>query len=229
MGDMEDQPRINVGAGIAWSAAVVLAMLAASYWAWQVIPGDARLPMHWNEMGEVDGYASKGKALLFAPGVAVLIALIFAVVPLVEPRGKNLARSRVLYHSLWAGMLIVFAVVHATIIASAMGVKGAPSTYLIPGLGLLFVVIGNVLGKTRSNFSTGIRTPWTLSSEYSWDKTHRWTGRMWVVVGLAVMASSPFLEMKWQLAVLLGGVMVSTAVAFVMSYVFWRQDPSRER
>lgn len=229
MSDVEGQPRIGVGTGVAWSAAVVVAMLAATLWAWEVIPDGAQLPIHWNAMGEVDGYTTKPNALLFAPVVAGLIAVIFAIVPFIEPRKQNLMRSRVLYHALWAGMMVVFAVVHATIIASALGIKGAPSTYLVPGLGLFFVVIGNVLGKVRSNYSTGIRTPWTLSSDYSWEKTHRLTGRLWVLVGLAAIAATPFLDMKWQLAILIGGVIASTAAAFVMSYVFWRQDPARGR
>jgi uncharacterized membrane protein len=52
--------------------------------------------------------------------------------------------------------------------------------------------IGNVLGKLRSNFFVGIRTPWTLSSEHVWDQTHRWAGRLFVGAAavLAVLAGA---------------------------------------
>lgn len=228
MDESEKTPRIGTGAGFAWSAVAIMAMLAATAAVWNEIPADARLPMHWNAQGEIDGYASKTTALFFAPAVAALIAVIFAVAPYLEPRKRNLAAGRALYHALWAGMMIVFAGVHVQIIASALGYVSSPSTFLITSLGLLFVVVGNLLAKTRSNFIMGVRTPWTLSSDYSWEKTHRWLGRLWVLLGLATFASAFFLDRQVQLYLFVGGAIASVVVAFVLSYVFWRNDPARQ-
>ena len=229
MSEIDDQPRINVAAGLAWSAVVVVAMLGASFWVWNMVPDGTQVPIHWNAYGEINGYSTKRNAFLFAPGIAVMITALFAIIPLVEPRKQNLMRSRVLYHTLWAGMLIVFVAVQATILTAALGMKSSLATFLVPGIALLFVVIGNVLGKSRSNFLMGVRTPWTLSSDYAWEKTHRWTGRLWVLIGLATIAASPFADMKAQVAILIGGLIISIVAAVVMSYVFWRQDPARQR
>ncbi|MCK7526814.1 MAG: SdpI family protein [Ignavibacteriales bacterium] len=47
------------------------------------------------------------------------------------------------------------------------------SQAMLPAMGLLFIVIGSMLRKAKRNFFIGIRTPWTLSSDYVWDKTHQ--------------------------------------------------------
>lgn len=218
---------IRVGAGLAWSAVAISAMLLASYVAWNELSADARVPVHWNIRGEVDGYASKAVALLFAPVVAALIAVISAIAPLLEPRQGNLASGRTLYYAIWAGMMVLFGGVHIGIIAAAFGYHASVPTFLIPALGLLFAVVGNALGKTRSSFTMGIRTPWTLSSDYAWEKTHRALGRLWVLFGLATAASPFFLDVREQTYLLFGGVLGSTIFAVGLSYFYWRADPTR--
>jgi uncharacterized membrane protein len=227
MSDTDRAPPIRIARGLAWSGLAIAAMLAASWYAWMQLPADAQLPIHWNIAGEVDGYAPKATALLFAPAVAVLITAIFAVVPLFEPRRENLNRGRTLYHALWAGMLIIFAAVHAHIVTAALGLTPEKPSFLIPAFGILLVIIGNFLGKTRSNFVMGVRTPWTLSSDYAWEKTHRWLGRMWVMLGLATAASPFVLDFQGQMILFVGGALVTALAAVVMSYVYWRNDRAR--
>ena len=43
---------------------------------------------------------------------------------------------------------------------------------LAPALGVLFYGIGVLMGKARLSWFAGIRTPWTLSNEEVWDRTH---------------------------------------------------------
>ena len=43
---------------------------------------------------------------------------------------------------------------------------------IIPSLTLLFFYTASMLSKVKRNFFIGIRTPWTLSSSRSWNKTH---------------------------------------------------------
>jgi uncharacterized membrane protein len=90
-------------------------------------------------------------------------------------------------------------------------------------------VLGNYLGKTRSNFFAGVRTPWTLSSEYSWEKTHRLGGRLFVATGLATVAVSLLAGTPWDLYVILGGTFITVIVSIVMSFVYWRRDPDRQK
>jgi len=92
----------------------------------------------------------------------------------------------------------------------------------------LFIAIGNVLGKARPNWFVGVRTPWTLSSDYSWDKTHRLTGRLFVLAGLVSIIAALFAPMPWVFITLLGTVLGATLISVVMSFVWWKRDPVRE-
>ena len=40
-------------------------------------------------------------------------------------------------------------------------------------MSILFIIIGNVMGRIRPTFFVGIRTPWTLADDEVWRKTHR--------------------------------------------------------
>lgn len=62
----------------------------------------------------------------------------------------------------------------------------------------LFLVIGNVMGKLRPNYTVGIRTPWTLANDRVWDQTHRFGGKTFVFAGglLCVLAALP-LDLAW--------------------------------
>jgi uncharacterized membrane protein len=98
---------------------------------------------------------------------------------------------------------------------------------MIPGMSILFMGIGNYLGKTRSNWFGGVRTPWTLSSDYSWEKTHRATGWLFVLSGLAGMGAWLTVGTVPAFIILIGSIIASSIVAVILSYVYWRQDPQR--
>jgi uncharacterized membrane protein len=87
--------------------------------------------------------------------------------------------------------------------------------------------MGNVLTTVRSNYMFGVRTPWTLSSELSWDKTHRLVGRLFVVAGIGVFAASLLGQLLLVFWLLMGSVVVVLVVGFAYSYLVWRDDPDR--
>ena len=91
---------------------------------------------------------------------------------------------------------------------------------------MLFVVLGNVLGKVTKNFFVGIRTPWTLASDEVWLRTHRLGGRVFVLAGLAVVLSG---LAGGGVAPLLVAVFTAAFVPIVYSYIIYRrlEDPRR--
>ncbi len=119
----------------------------------------------------------------------------------------------------------MFGVLHVATLASASGLQVNMNKVAQPALGIAFVVIGNYLGKMRSNFTCGIRTPWTLSSELSWNKTHRLGGRLFFVFGL-VMLVLPFtpIPMHAGWGIFVCGALLSAIIPAVYSYFIWKQD-----
>jgi len=143
---------MNRKLGVYASVAIVLIMGAVAAWAWPQIPADKPLAVHWSATGAPNAYASKFWALLGLPLLAAAVAAILALVPLVEPRARNLAMSAKAYVIVWIGGLAVLATAYVALVLNATGHPVRIKVVLPITVGALFVVIGNYLGKTRSNF-----------------------------------------------------------------------------
>jgi uncharacterized membrane protein len=209
------------------SVGAIAAMLLIAAWAWVQIPAGAQVPIHWGIDGRPDGYASKEFALLFTPVLTIGLAALLYFLPRFEPRAQNIARSGPAYLQVTIAIIVLMVCLQVVVALAAVGQPLDITVVLSVAVGLLFVVIGNVLGKVRSNFLFGVRTPWTLSSDLSWNKTHRLVGRLFVILGLAVVVVGLVAGTTAFLVVLLGGIVVILAVSVVYSYRVWRSDPDR--
>jgi uncharacterized membrane protein len=210
--------------GIA-SALLVLTLFAAALVAGMVIPGDARLPIHWGLSGEPDRFADKWSALLMPPFIAGAVSSLFYALPALEPKQEGLSRSQGLYLWGWAAVLLLMAVVDLIVLSAAFG-WGIPANHLLmAGLGVALIMIGNQLGKSRRMFMIGLRTPWTLASEEVWIKTHRLAGKL-MVLGGAVMAVAALLPLPSGLLATIGLAMIAAAAGIptIYSYLLWRHE-----
>ncbi len=207
-----------------FSGVIFLFTIALTIWAWGQIPADAQIPFHWNIQGEVDDYASKPVGLLMGPTMVIILTILMIAIPRMEPRKENLAQSQKAYQIVIGGVLLFFAGLHLTTIVAALGYELDVSTMMAFLLGALFMAIGNYLGKIRSNFMFGIRTPWTLSSEASWNKTHRLGGWLFFGFGLLIFLSGFLHSGELTLPLLFSGLFGSIIFLFGYSYWVWRQD-----
>jgi uncharacterized membrane protein len=211
-----------------FSAVVVGFLCIVSAWAWTQLPADAQVPIHWDIDGEPNGFASKTVGLLLLPLITAGVAALFWVIPSIEPRRANILRSAKAYTAIWIGVVLLLAVVDLVAVAAAMGSGLNVSTIVPIGVGALFIVIGNYLPKVRPNYMVGIRTPWTLTSDLSWDRTHRIGGRLFVVEGIVFILFG-FLRPPREVLIvgLLGGIAVMLVFLFAYSYRVWKSDPGK--
>jgi uncharacterized membrane protein len=208
---------------------LAVAMLAVSGWAWGQIPDGAQVPIHWGIDGQPNGWAPKPFALFGLPLLSVGLALLLAFAPRVDPRYANLRRSATAYWAIAYAALGLLAVVHVAAVLIATGRNLNIGLIVSVAIGVLFVIIGNFLGKTRSSWIFGIRTPWTLSSERSWTRTHRLGGYLFVALGVLVVVVALIGPAWLDVAVLLGGVAVVVLTLTVYSYLVWRDDAERQQ
>ncbi|MEX2015337.1 MAG: SdpI family protein, partial [Candidatus Hydrogenedentales bacterium] len=157
------------------------------------------------------------------------ILILFAILPRIEPRRQHLQQSRRPYVMIGIGVLVFFLAVHAWLVASALGLRGNTSVFILAMVGALFVLIGFVLGRVKSNFVMGIRTPWTLSSELSWEKTHRLGGILFVSLGVLMLLGSLVVGSEILVPWLVGASLCMVAVLLVYSYIVWRNDPNKQQ
>lgn len=211
-----------------WIPLVLLGLTAAvAAWGWREVPDGARLPTHWNIRGEVDGYGSKTFGLLFPPVTAALMTLFILFGTRFDPRRRNVERSAEAMIATAAAANFGMLVIAIVVVLEGTGSSIETSRIVFGAVGVMLAVIGNYLPKTRSNFFLGVRTPWTLSSERAWAKTHRLGGRIMFVTGVVTAAAAALLGAPVAAAVLGLGVVAELVTSTVYSYLVWKTDPER--
>ena len=220
-----DSPSRPFRTALIGSLLILAAATALAFWAWEKIPADTRIPIHWNVKGEADGFTGRIGIWYTVFGIAGITALL-AIVPLLEPRKGHLLQSSRAYQAVWLALVGFFGLLHAIIVVSALGHEISINRWICIGIGLLFAVVGNYLGKTRSNFILGIRTPWTLSSERSWRRTHRLGGLLFLLFGIEILLLGIFnVSGKPLFYSLIAGMLVVVPAPLIYSYVVWKNDP----
>lgn len=208
----------------------VTSMAAASVIAGSVLPETMRLPIHWDLFGQPDRFAGKWVALLMPAGITAMVSLLFYFLPAIEPRKEGLARSQGLYLWGWLALLLMGGVIELALLSTAFG-WGIRTLHLIAGgVGVVLMLIGNQLGKSRSMYLIGLRTPWTLASEEVWIKTHRLCGKLMVAGGLAMVATALLPVPSGLLATVCAAViLVSAGVPILYSFLAWRRERSADQ
>ncbi len=210
--------------------AFILAVIFSAYGWMHTDPG-AQVPVHFNMSGEADRYGSKAEAFLFLPALLLGITFLLSLAPSIDPRGKNLRRSRPVYIVGWMIGVIAIAGGQGLITWTALG-GGVEGSVMARGIGVfiaaIMLLLGLVIAKARPNFFAGIRTPWTLSSDLSWDKTHRLASRVYLLAGLLGLAAALLLPPEPVTIGLFAALIASTLGLVIYSWHVWKHDPARE-
>ena len=211
------------------SLVLLTLMTAGSLWAFATFPNQIHIAVHWGINGMPDSYAGRTKALIILPAIGAVMTLVLALLPKLEPRRRNLIASRKFFAVSWIANMSVLALAHGLILLSAAGHPVPVPRVLLGASALALAVIGNFMGKTRSTFMIGaIRLPWTLTSEYAWEKSNRLAGRFFVATGIVTLAFLTVASVREAGNVLLVGVFTAIIAGAVSSYVYWLHDPNRE-
>ncbi|PLX27260.1 hypothetical protein C0583_04475 [Candidatus Parcubacteria bacterium] len=163
---------------------IILACLSSIYF-YSVFP--SKVPIHWNIEGQVDNYSSKEIGAFLFPVVILAMYLMFILIPYLDPKKNRYDEFRKTYHIFKNLMILFMTITYFVASFSAIGIGMSISTWIPIMVGMLFVVLGNYMSKIKPNWFMGIRTPWTLSSEEVWNKTHRFGGLVFILGGLVMM------------------------------------------
>ena len=203
---------------------VMAAMFAAAAWAWPQLP--ERISVHWDFKGDVDRWGGKFEGLVAMPLIVVGIYLLMLVLPLFDPGRLNYRNFAKTYNVIRITIVVFMAAIYAVLLFNAFGHAFNVTTAVFLMVGVLFIVLGNFLGKIRPNWFIGVRTPWTLSSKSSWDKTHRLASWLFILMG-ALFFPVALLQTTWSIVTMFVIDGLCLAWTIVYSYLVYRNDPHR--
>ncbi len=213
--------------GLLYSIPSLLILTAISVYGFITIPEGTQISSHFNIDGEVDDTTDRNFLLIGMPVFAVILMLVFAAIPAIDPRRRNVERSRGLYYAGWFGMFGILIMTHAMLVFSAAHNTVPDSRWMLAGVSILLIAIGNFMAKSRSTWFLGLRTPWTLSSEHAWTVANRLAGWLMVLTGIASLGLGIFQNEQTGLLTMIAGAVMSAIAGVVVSFFAWRSDPER--
>ncbi len=163
----------------------ILVAVSVGMWLYPRLP--EKMASHWNLAGEINGYVSKFWGVVLMPLVAGGLWGLFEVIPLIDPLKKNIAKFRKEYNLLVAVIVLGLLVIYGLALGWNLGWRFDWGRVMAVVFGGLFWLIGTILPKTKRNWFLGFRTPWTLSSDRVWEKTHQQGGKIFKAVGLIAL------------------------------------------
>ena len=175
--------------------------------------------------GGITNYMNKPMGAFLLPLIMALIWIGMLYLPKIDPRRSHYAKFAKSYGLILCLILTFFFVLQIVIILVALGFSVPVNTIIPFAAGVLIIVIGNYMPKSKSNFFYGIKTPWTLSSEISWKKTHKLGGILFVLSGILICLSSLFLNGSITSIIVLISIILSVVIIFIASYFFAKNAP----
>ncbi len=186
-----------------------------------------QIPMHWNIAGEVDRYGSRLEGAFAMPILNLLLLVMMIWLPAIDPRRRSYKKFEAFYKLFQWTMVIFLAGMQSLVIAWALGHQLSISLYVKLGIGILFIIIGNYMGKVRSNWFVGIKNPWTLENEEVWMKTHRLAGPLMFGAGVLTIILA-FVNKGFAFWIIIGAIVFASLVPMIYSYMIYRRITNPE-
>ena len=189
---------------------------------WNQFP--EQMASHWNINDQADDYMPKFWGVFLMPIISLGMLILFLVIPNIDPLKANIAEFRNIFN-LFILLIVAFMLyVHGLTLAWNMGNQSFKmSAAMLPFLGILFIFIGYMLRQAKRNFFIGIRTPWTLSSDTVWDKTHQLGSVLFMVSGALAFVGS-FLGGTIAFWLFFIPLMGSVLFLILYSYILYRNE-----
>ena len=201
------------------STIVTLLPIVAGLIMWNMLP--ERIVTHWNASGQADGWSGKSFAIFGLPVIMLAGHWLCILVTAHDPKNSG-QNDKIFKIVLWI-LPITSLITSGAVYAIALGSDISIDLMVRVLIGLMFVMLGNYLPKCKQNHTIGVKITWTLQNEENWNKTHRFTGRLWVLGGIFILATM-FIPMKSYGGVFVVVLLLLSFLPMIYSYVYHRKQ-----
>ena len=185
------------------------------------------VPVHW----DLDGGVTYGEKIKLFPlaGLSLVFGIFMPFLAKIDPRKQNYERFADAYFGTRI-ILLVFMIVMMSITLTESLYPGflQVGRVVCAMVAVMFILLGNLMPKFKSNFFTGMKTPWALSNENVWNKTQRLGGRLFFFGGLVILISCFMVPEKQLFWGTMGIMLLICLIPTVMSYLWYQQEAHGE-
>ena len=204
---------------IVFPVVLLLLSFAVSIYFYPILP--AQIATHWGISGQADGFSSKAFGLFFLPALSVFLFFLLINLPKIDPYKKNFDQFKSYFQNFINLVFTFLFYIHLLAILWNLGFRFNMIQFLSPAFAALFYYAGVLTLHAKRNWFVGIRTPWTLSNETVWDKTHQIGGKLFKITGIISLLSLFFPQ--FYIFFILIPVLFVTVFVFAYSYIEFKK------
>lgn len=201
------------------SSLVILIPMLFGAFAGKILP--AEIAVHWGFDGKADGFMNAKAVFFILPGI--LLALHWGCMFLEAAVNKNVEQNKKVTEIAYWIVPAISLLSCGVITLTAFGYTANIFAFVFIFLAALFIVIGNYMPKATRNITTGIKVRWTLASDENWNATHRFAGKVYVIIGVLCLLAIP-LPHKVFPFVALALILCCAVLPLLYSYLFYRKQ-----
>lgn len=196
-----------------------LVTLASAIYYFPILPD--QIPTHWNLSGEINKYSDKWMIFVLAL-LPIMIYALMGIMPKIDPKRASYSKHKKAYLTVRVALFLFLTALYVVVLLVALGYLIKIDMVIKLGIGILFIIIGNVLSQARHNYFFGIRTPWTLASEKVWNKTHRIGAYSFVILGFITCILS-FVSGPISGYIIFASIMIAVIYPTIYSYLQYKK------
>ncbi len=223
-----------------WIISALVAIITAV--AIQFMPDE--IPAHYNLSGEIDRFGSKYELLIY-PAVIFIMNIFFVVIRKdFEKKALNATDEKTSAQCFSNIKVISITAVVITLFQTALHISSMIKAYNISRsgvenleidsmkitcflMGIMFVVCGNFLPKTKNNGTIGLRVSWSMYNDTTWNKSNRFAGIALMVSGVVTMISCAFAGGIGIIILMLVYLTVAVIASVVYAHKIYNEEISK--
>jgi uncharacterized membrane protein len=202
--------------GLTGTGILLLAAVAAiiGLYAYPLLPD--MVVSHWSAVGTPDGYMPKIVSVVLLPLMLITLFIVWRLIPHIEPMKKNFKTFEEEYNGFNLVVAFFLFYIYDLILGVNLGWQFDFRVALAPAIALLFYAAAELLKHTKRNFFVGIRTPWTLSSDKVWKRTHEAGTYLFYLCAISALAGVfyPDSLLFYTLVPLLATIFITVSFSF---------------
>lgn len=167
--------------------ALVVAVLSAAASAYFYSQLPETMATHWNASGQADGSMAKSWGAFLVPALTLALLGLFVLIPKIDPLGENVQAFSQQYGLFVVLFTAFMAYVHALVLLWNLGYRFEFTTVLAPAIAALYYYLGTLMDHVQRNWFVGVRTPWTLSDDTVWRRTHDRAGTLFKLAAVVTV------------------------------------------
>lgn len=193
------------------------------------------VPMHYGLGGQIDRWGSKYENLLFPIFIILFAFFWIAFISYFRKKASTSTDEKEVQEALSnikvlnitsIVMAIFFGLMQCFILYTGFRSAEINDTsqtitltmFVNVLMGIVLIILGNILPKTKRNSAIGLRTTWSMKSDEAWAKSNRWGGILFVITGIIIIIVSLLTSGLVSTIVLVALLILDAIISCIISY-----------